>query len=170
MKASYLLALCLSGIITLIVTYPSQGGDSRSLSMDVHVLHARPGQLEMDVAFTNIGKRPIPLYQDDLPWEFRYSLHIVIARGFPGREGVLEEVLPVVDPGSSEKVELQPGQTLRGKISLNKRFPALAEETRNRGLYIFWVYEVTPMGSSSVERLGGWTFVEKEVSRSPVQR
>jgi hypothetical protein len=105
--------------------------------MDVHVQPTHPGQLELDVELTNISKRPSPLLQYELPWEWRYSLHIVIARGFPGRGGVLEEALPVADPGSHEKVELQPGQTLRGKISLDKRFPELSTETRARGVTCF---------------------------------
>ena len=167
MKAPYLLALWLSGILTLVAAYPSQGEDLRPLSMEVHVQPTHLGQLELDVELTNISKRPISLFQYELPWEWRYSLHIVIARGFPGREGVLEEALPVADPGSHEKVELQPGQTLRGKISLNKRFPELSTETRARGLHVFWTYEIQPIGSSSVQRLGGWTFVEKEIPSPP---
>ena len=83
---------------------------------------------------------------------------------------MLEEELPIADPNSIEKVELKPGQTLRGKISLNKRFSQLSAETKSRGLHVFWTYEITPIGSSAVERLGGWTFVDKEgVSSSPAQ-
>ncbi|MDH4187806.1 MAG: hypothetical protein OEV08_12500 [Nitrospira sp.] len=135
------------------------------------MLHPHPGQLEMDVALANISKRPIVLYRHDLPWEWRYSLHIVIARGFPGREGVLEEELPIADPDSIEKVELQPGQTLRGTIALNERFRELSRETKTRGLHVFWAYEVTPIGSSSVERLGGCVVVEKEgVPRPPARQ
>ena len=166
MKASFLLTLCLSGVMALAVTDPSQGEDSRSLSMDVRVHQARPGQFEMEATLTNISKKPLRLYREFLPWEHRYSLHVVIARGFPGREGVLEENLPIRDHDSVEKVELQPGQTLRGKILLNERFSSLPEEIRARNLYVFWAYEVTPDGTSSVERLGGWVFVARQGARS----
>jgi hypothetical protein len=125
--------------------------------------------MELSIALENIGNKPLRFNRDDLPWEFRYSLHVVIARGFPGREGVLEEKLPVADPAGIEKVELKPGQTLRGKTSLNERFPALAEETKTRSLYVFWIYEVTPEGNSSVERLAGWTFVAREAAHPPAQ-
>ena len=62
MKAPYLLALCLSGVIVLAASYPSQGGESLLLGMDVRVHPAHPGQLEMDVVLTNISKQPIRLY------------------------------------------------------------------------------------------------------------
>lgn len=161
MKTPYLLTLCLSSFMILAVAYPCQGGDLRLLNMDVHVHHTGTGQLQMDVSLTNISKRSILLYQNDLPWEFRYSLLIIVARSSSGGES-LEAQLPVQDPGRSETVELQPGQTIRGKIVLNERFPTLAKETRARDLYVFWVYEVTPKGSSSLERLGGWAFVQKQ--------
>ena len=91
----------------LAVAYPCQGGDLRLLNMDVHVHHTGTGQLQMDVSLTNISKRSILLYQNDLPWEFRYSLLIIVARSSSGGES-LEAQLPVQDPGRSETVELQP--------------------------------------------------------------
>jgi hypothetical protein len=170
MKSSHLTAGCLFVAIALVVAYPSHGAESRSLNMDVRIQHVSPGQLEMEVSLTNIGKSPIRFYRVFLPWEHRYSLQVIIARGYLGRGGVLEGELPIRDPQDSDKVELKAGQTIRGTISLNERFRTLSEEIRARGLHVFWTYAVEPIDGSSVERLGGWTFVEKEGASPPPVR
>jgi hypothetical protein len=111
------------------------------------------------VIFRNVTDGPLRIYRNDLPWECRHSLILVAVRAGSGG-GILAEDLPVDDPIVGE-TEVLKSQDLRGTIDLEKRFPSLLRALEQSDVILFWSYQLTPVGKSSLPRQGGWLLIPK---------
>src|SRR5690242_6347833 len=87
------------------------------------------------ITLTNRSSQPLLLYHYRLPWGGRYSMIVVALKtDAPGKP--LETTLPIDDPGPATLV-IQPGETVRGKISLVDRFPEFLQAQCERDLVVF---------------------------------
>ncbi|MFZ1744760.1 MAG: hypothetical protein WBO24_19445 [Nitrospirales bacterium] len=141
----------------------SNTNDKKTVKMNVVLEQPSEGKFFLNIALTNTAKVPLSFYQHDLPWEFRYSLQVLAVKAFLP-EGILEESLPVVDPGGLKEVQLKPDETLHGKISLDKRFHALAQDAKKQDIIIFWTYQLELVDGSQLDRLGGWLLIPKQLN------
>ena len=131
---------------------------NRHLLMEVN-LAPSPKETTLEIGLTAKGAKPIRLYQDSLPWESRYSMVLIAVKA--NRTGdLLKKYMPVDDPGVTVVV-LNPGQPMKGRIALNKRFPDLVQTLQESDVLLFWSYQLEPLDGAPLERQGGWLLIPK---------
>jgi len=138
----------------------SQANGENAIKMSVVLEHSIDEEFILNVSLTNVANVPLNIYQGALPWEFRYNLQLLAVKAFLP-EGILEEALPVVDPGGLKEIQMQPGEMLRGTISLNERFNTLSQDVKKRDIIIFWTYQLETVNGTKLDRLGGWLMIPK---------
>jgi hypothetical protein len=114
----------------------------------------------LNVAMTYTGRKPLKIYEASLPWKNRNSMVLVAVttNGF-----ALKEELMVDDPGAATRT-IKPGEILSGRISLHRRFPALAKALADQDIILFWSCQLRPVEAAPLERTGGWLLLRKSLS------
>jgi len=128
-------------------------------------------QLELDVqgearpvpslviTLTNKSRQPVTLYRYGLPWGGRFSM-IVIAVKTDAPGTPLERTSPIDDPGPAT-LAIQPGETLRGEISLVDAFPDFLQAQCERDVVVFWTWQAEPVDATPLARQSGWVLFGK---------
>jgi hypothetical protein len=131
-----------------------------SSGVNIVVKGAASPALSLDVELTNSSNEPLEVYEHSLPWVGWYSLLLIAAKtDAPGT--VLEKKTPVDDPGPGTTT-LQPGQTLKGSISLVDRFPGFVEAVSSRDVIVFWSYQLQPLKGPALPRTAGYVLFPKQ--------
>jgi hypothetical protein len=123
----------------------------------VHAQDTDP--LTLDVELTNRGNRTIRMLKAYLPWNYHGSIMLLVAR-LGSSEGRLKEQLPVQDPGP-DSIELVPGQVLKGRIDLRRRFWDIEEQSKAHDLILFWSYALKPQGEPALDRVSGGVVISQ---------
>jgi len=133
--------------------------DCVTMTIDVQKLQKK--EYVLDIELTNVSRKVLTIYKHDLPWESLYKLLLVVAEA--NRYGtVLEREKGIrCDLSLATKVTLRQGKTLRGEVSLNKRFPSLTQAIYKSDLIVFWSYVLETADGSAAQRFGGWLFIPK---------
>jgi hypothetical protein len=125
--------------------------------VDVSLKEYSAGRCVLRVSVRYVGDKEISIYESSLPWKNTYSMVVVAAT--PSGQ-VLRRELPIDDPGPAT-MALKPGDLLQGEIDLLKRFAGLAAALRKGDVIIFWSYQLWPIFTEPLPRVGGWLLIAK---------
>jgi hypothetical protein len=103
---------------------------------------------------TNIGRDPLKIEEVRLPWKNRYSATVALVDRKSG--DTARPKFRIEDNFGSRVLELQPGQTIDGAMSL-ERFVIDARQfvDKNEGV-VFWYYQPRDASNQSLGEYGGW--------------
>jgi hypothetical protein len=59
---------------------------------------------------------------------------------------------------------MEPGETLSGRLSLDRQFPTFAKDLGNSGVIVFWSYQLMPLACSPFARAAGYVLFNRTVS------
>ena len=108
----------------------------------------------------------ISLRKDLLPWMNRVGLVLQAVR--PDRAiGALPEAVPISDP-ATETVTLKAGDTIRGEIDLERRFPSLSKTRMETDVLIFWGFRLVSTDGRHSQLVAGASVLAK-VGTAPVE-
>jgi hypothetical protein len=128
----------------------------KGTTMIVNVTEASGRML--DIQLTNDTGKALEVFKHSLPWVGFYSIVLVAVKtDAPGT--VLERATPVDDPIVGT-VTIQPGETLSGKIELDRHFPGLAGAIGQRDVVVFWTYQLQTVDGAGLPRQGGWVLLK----------
>jgi hypothetical protein len=154
-------------VLAIIALYPTQNSSATQHDGDVHktadyklLANLEKVQGEMCILFTitSNSNKEITIHKHNLPWGSRLSLTLVAVE--LNTNTYLKQKLYIDDP-SPTKLTIKPGESISGKISLNKRFYDLDKVLKNKDIIIFWSYQLFNAGTSGNERIGGWFVITK---------
>jgi hypothetical protein len=128
------------------------GGETVPAGIQVEMDSKKP--LSLRVELRSGAETRVTFYKSRLPWGSIHSM-ILVAVTPSGR--YLEKELPIDDP-SPEKVTLDPKQSLRGDINLQKVFKGLDEALEKSDIQVFWAYEA-PEELRIARWSGGWILI-----------
>jgi hypothetical protein len=123
----------------------------------------RHGDPTLQFQLTNVSDSPITMDEDELPWEWRYSLKIVSIVRRKERDP-LPGISPISDLVEVTKsVTIAPGQTLRGSLRnhLSNYIGNFDEERKRNDLVVFWFYDAEDTNDASLGAYGGWVLVPR---------
>jgi hypothetical protein len=112
---------------------------SETLILEVGTSTERDGKRFLDVVLTNNSTMPIIMYRSSLPWTRWICLRLCAVRARTATI-VAEGPEPIQDAGAA-RVVVQPKEKIRGKVSLNERFPDLDKAVKDEDVIVFWSYQ-----------------------------
>lgn len=158
--AIFVLSLIGGGLSIFMASKHQQGvATSKTLDLIISLRELGVNKYILDVKLKNTGRAPLVVYRGSLPWASRHSLLLIAVRANVTHDA-LEERLVIDDPGP-EQLEIKPGETLTGEILLDERFPDLPSAVRKNDVIIFWSYQLKPLNTAPLERMGGWLLIPK---------
>lgn len=156
----------LLGMFVLLLISPVQvhAEDAKTLSLTVSLQHEKVNDYNLLIELKNTGASALSISDGRLPWGSFGSM-IVLAVGEDGE--ALPEVPHITNP-SGTTIQINPGETIRGQVYLNKSYPDLPTALKKRDIIIFWSYQPQLTDGKRLERTGGWLIVPK-VNRGSVK-
>jgi hypothetical protein len=159
----FLLIVCipvLAFLITQKLLPKAQAGEvmNQQFLMEVSITRSTNGTA-LDIRLTSKVAKPIRVYKSSLPWAAWHSMVLVAVKANRSGE-VLEKLTPVDDPGPTVIV-LNSGESIKGRVDLNERFPGLSQSVRDSDVLLFWSYQLFSIGGAPFERQGGWLLIPK---------
>jgi hypothetical protein len=119
-------------------------------------------QIFLDMAIANKTDKPLQVQKHSLPWEGFYSLLLLPVKADALGTLIEPPIYPCgIPPLIQVPVSIEPGATIKGRISLTKRFPALHDALRTKDVVLFWSYQLEPINSPPLQRTGGWLLLPK---------
>jgi hypothetical protein len=120
----------------------------------------------LEVSVRNTCPQPLLVFQNDLPWMSRHSLLILLVES-GSQNRLIEEQLFIDDPKAGQ-VGIKPGEILKGRIDLARRFPKLPGVLETKDVFLFWSYQLKPVDEQPEQRIGGFLLLpSKENRRKP---
>ena len=91
--------------------------------------------LSLAMSLTNISKRPVNMYPNELPWGNTRSLKL-LALNTSGEPLTLSEAID--DPGPADQLTIAAGETLSGEYRLCGT--SICEDAKKSELLLIWLY------------------------------
>ncbi len=116
-------------------------------------------KLNLSVSITNDDVEPLLVYDSSLPWGTRTSLLLIAVKAGPRQENI-KEALFIDDPKTGETV-INPGDSVRGKIDLTRRFPEIEYVLETHDVIVFWSYRLVTKDGKMADRISGGFSIPK---------
>lgn len=133
-------------------------GESNELMIDVSIERSGTNEYSLHIHLKNNGSAILTLEEQLLPWGNTKSMGIVAVKNDLGY-GLIERALDFDDPVHQD-IQIKPGQSLEGKVSLAD-FGNLHKERLKSDVIIFWTYEMLLREGRRLPRSGGWLVLTK---------
>lgn len=120
----------------------------------------------LDFELTRTKPNTISVFESSLPWGVRTSIEVVAVYVQEGSK-ILKEAIYIDDswPGS---LEIAAGQTVRGKIALNYRFPELRKQNTNSPIAVCYRYRFDQLEPKSNQEAIDCLILKKKVPHKKV--
>ena len=116
--------------------------------------------LQLEFAMSNTSDERITIRKRDLPWEDPANVIAVLVAKKSGvplqKSHLIQDYFPTL-----ETVELAPGQSIRGTLSLTTYDAAFASTTGRGSIVAGWYYGAKDADGRSLGSYGGWLEVPK---------
>ena len=126
-----------------------------------------PGGWVLKVAVTNRSAGSVSIAHDSIPWETRDAI-ILVAVTADYRQAVLEQSHAIEDPAPGS-LDIGAGETIRGTIRLERRFPTLQATLRDRSVIVFWSFKLEMSAGGALDRANGAVVLPPAGSKRALQ-
>ena len=111
------------------------------------------GRATINFEITNRGSAPVRIRDRELPWN-RESASIALVDRKSSATAKVK--FPTRDHFGTGTAEIQPGQTIRGAMRLDRYVVNPLGFLRDHDALVFWYYEARAVGGDSLGEYGGW--------------
>lgn len=115
--------------------------------------------LAVEFSITNKMTVPIRLYRSNLPWMNASSTLILVVK--PDHFGTRVEREYLLDNPGLNKIEIQPNETMSGKVDLYQFFPSLAAKRKQGEFLLFWTSQTKDVERNKSPRTGGMLVIPR---------
>lgn len=139
-------------LATTAISLVASSGDGQcanGLTVRVAQVH---GKREVAIELVNHTSRAVSLRSDQLPWEWRYAM-VMKAVKTDSVGTLLGEDYGISDP-VPRTVIVKAGDSIRGSVDLDLRFPGLEEALKVTDVLLLWSYVPVVDGRSQSRSAG----------------
>ncbi len=160
-RRAVVVVAALAGIGFALAVQP-RTSESKTMKREMKVTVEATGTpaRKLEMRLTNQSPGPITVFRHSLPWSSAYSA-LVVAVEADAVGTVLDRSTPVDDPIAGA-LTIKPNETLTGQIDLDRRFPSLSHELKERDVIVFWSHQLQTTDGDPLPRTGGWTLLSKQ--------
>ncbi len=130
-------------------------------TIDVKLETQQSGKHFLSIDLINKTGGDFTIVKSDLPWEAPINF-ITVSVELDNMNKYLDEYSYIYDPPVEQNIlTISNGKSLRGKISIESRFPFIQKSLKRSDLLLFWSYKMFLPYSPNTKRYGGWLIIPK---------
>jgi hypothetical protein len=145
----------IAAIAFLAFSATSVGNEAMSPDVQVALTSQNPPALH--VTIRSCAETRATFFKWRLPWGNRNTMILV---ALTSDRNYITRNIPIDDP-SSERVSMEPNESLSGDVSLDKAFTGFDAALKKSDIHLFWAYEA-PKELRIAHWSGGWILIPQQ--------
>ena len=131
-------------------------------SLDAKPIHENGNAWSLELTLKNRSHDTVKTFASSLPWGIQIQT-ILTAVPLIENASALEQPHFFDDP-KFDPIEIKPGETLKGKIRLSRRFPSLDEYVAKGPVAVCFLYKFSELQQEDVSSASGCVLLKQERS------